>query len=117
MAQIRRAASSLILQCAAGLTSQGGIASNIGGDNNLDVVLGIYQPHVQCRGSFGPEWTSCRDILAGMPSGKTRTVFGPRNEPGVEQGLPISIDSCEVYTYSSCGELVRDILICWCADS
>ena len=66
-----------------------------GGDNNLAVVLGIYQPRVQCRGTFGPEWSSCRDVLGDMPASKTKLIFGPRNEPGVQQGLPMAVESCE----------------------
>ncbi|KAL9127270.1 MAG: hypothetical protein Q9175_007774, partial [Cornicularia normoerica] len=93
LSQIRRAAAALILQCAAGAESRGGIASNIGGDNNLAVLLGTYQPTVQCRGTFGPEWSSCRDILGDIPAGKTPLIFGPRSAPEVQQGLPLYIDS------------------------
>ena len=153
LGQVRRAASALILQCAAGTESVGGMAKNIGnaflffspssrrplppflpktydriqrlckgpsililfyptpyltlsskyqslthvagGDNNLAVILGIYQPNVQCRGTFGPEWSSCRDVLGDMPASKTRLKFGPRNVPGVQQGLPVAVESCE----------------------
>ncbi|KAM0804547.1 hypothetical protein BDR22DRAFT_605878 [Usnea florida] len=95
LGQVRRAASALILQCAAGTESVGGMAKNIGGDNNLAVVLGIYQPNVQCRGTFGPEWSSCRDVLGDMPVSKTRLTFGPRNVPGVQQGLPVAIESSD----------------------
>ena len=157
LGQVRRAASALILQCAAGAESVGGMARNIGnaflffhrftapsplfsqkekkydhiqrthklckgprnlilfyptpyptapkiyssltsiagGDNNLAVILGIYQPNVQCRGTFGPEWSSCRDVLGDMPASKTRLKFGPRNVPGVQQGLPVAVESCE----------------------
>ena len=30
-----------------------------------------------------------------MPVSKTRLTFGPRNVPGVQQGLPVAIESCE----------------------
>lgn len=59
-------------------------------------MLGTYEPNVQCRGTFGPEWSSCRDVLGDMPAGKTQMIFGPRSAPEVEQGLPIYIDSCEL---------------------
>lgn len=69
--------------------------SLLGGDNNLVVVLGIYEPNVQCRGVFGSEWTSCRDVLGDMPTGKRMLIFGPRSAPEVQQGLPVLIDSCK----------------------
>ncbi|KAF6236258.1 hypothetical protein HO173_005889 [Letharia columbiana] len=105
LGQIRRAASALILQCAAGGESRGGVARNIGGDNNLAVVLGIYEPKVRCRGAFGPEWTSCRDVLGDMPAGVARLIFGPRSAPETQQGLPMYIDSsddkCVVQIFST----------------
>ncbi|KAI4225397.1 MAG: hypothetical protein L6R36_003939 [Xanthoria steineri] len=93
--QIRQAADKLIFDCATGEQSQGGIALNIGGDNQLAVALGTYEPTVQCRGVFGPEWTSCRDILGDMPAYKTEMVFGPRGAPGVQQPLPLRIESSD----------------------
>lgn len=135
--QIRQAADKLILDCAAGEVSQGGIALNIGpslsscplisrkplsskhdrgantvkviltpffvpgGDNMLAVALGTYEPTVQCRGAFGPEWTSCRDILGDMPAYKTEMVFGPRGAPGVQQPLPLRIESCKTPLFLS----------------
>ncbi|CAF9930849.1 hypothetical protein IMSHALPRED_008295 [Imshaugia aleurites] len=102
LAQIRRAASALILQCAASGESQGGIAMNIGGDNKLAVVLGTYHPNVQCRGAFGAEWTSCRDVLGDMPAGKTRLIFGPRGAPEVQQGLPVLIESSGMQADDKC---------------
>ena len=66
-----------------------------GGDNNLALSLGIFSPTVQCRGAFGHEWSSCRDILGDMPASGNRLVFGPRGLPGVQQGLPVAIDSCK----------------------
>ncbi|KAL8752312.1 MAG: hypothetical protein Q9199_005829 [Rusavskia elegans] len=93
--QIRQAADRLIFDCAAGVESRGGIAFNIGGDNKLAVALGTYRPNVECRGNFGPEWSSCRDILGDMPAYKTEMTFGPRGAPGVQQPLPVSIESCK----------------------
>lgn len=61
----------------------------------LAVALGTYEPTVQCLGVFGPEWTSCRDILGDMPAYKTEMVFGPRGAPGVQQPLPLRIESCK----------------------
>ena len=95
--QFRLAASALISKCAKGGKSEswGGIAKNIGGDNNLAVTLSVYRPAVRCRGAFGPEWSSCRDILGDMPAGKGRMIFGPRSWPGPRQELPMSIESSD----------------------
>ena len=73
-----------------------------GGDDNLAVVLGMYVPHVQCRGSFGPEWSACRDVLGDMPAGKARMIFGPRGAPEVQQGLPAYIGSCKFVHQGPC---------------
>ena len=66
----------------------------------LAVALGTYEPTVQCLGVFGPEWTSCRDILGDMPAYKTEIVFGPRGAPGVQQPLPLRIESGKKPRYS-----------------
>lgn len=66
-----------------------------GGDNKLVLVLGTYHPSVECRGSFGHEWTSCFDILGDMPADEQMLKFGPRNLPEVEQKLPVRIVSCK----------------------
>lgn len=65
-----------------------------GGDNRLSVVLGIYHPNVQCRGTFGPERTSCRDIVGDMPADETSRIFGPQGDPRAQQKLPMVIESC-----------------------
>lgn len=64
-----------------------------GGDNKLVLVLGTYHPSVDCRGSIGPEWTSCFDILGDMPADERVLKFGPRGFPEVEQKLPMRIVS------------------------
>ena len=119
ISMLRRAASSLLLQCVTSVTSQGGIATNIGksavkvignglfqrrmltcvpwltpvgGDNNLAVVLGTYQQPVSCRGSL-LTWDSCRDIIYDMPADKVSRIFGPHSDPSVTEELPYHIDS------------------------
>ena len=121
LSMLRRAATALVVQCATSVVSQGGIATNIGkepprsltiqssptwlpdcmgklidsgGDNNLAVILGIYQVPVSCRGTFS-SWDSCRDILYDMPAGKKPGVFGPRGDPAVTEELPYNIESCK----------------------
>ncbi|CAD6592516.1 MAG: hypothetical protein ASARMPRED_006380 [Alectoria sarmentosa] len=95
ISMLRRAASSLLLQCVTSVTSQGGIATNIGGDNNLAVVLGTYQQPVSCRGSL-LTWDSCRDIIYDMPADKVSRIFGPHGDPSVTEELPYHIDSANL---------------------
>ena len=114
---IRQAASALVLQCAVGITSQGGIATNIGktgarivvygllqshiltcmpwlaptgGDNNLAVTLGTYQKPASCHKPL-PSYESCRHLLYTMPADKIPQVFGPGSDPAVTEELPLSI--------------------------
>ncbi|CAF9906187.1 hypothetical protein IMSHALPRED_004122 [Imshaugia aleurites] len=92
MSQIRSAASSLFLRCASSDPSQGGIVSNIGGDNNVAVIMGVYEPKVQCRGDFAfPK--SCRDVVGDMPASTDLEIFGPRDAPSVMVALPLEIHS------------------------
>lgn len=61
----------------------------LGGDNNLQVVLGSLKPTVKCdRSSPGPAFLSCSDILAKMDTSKENVTFGRRAGPGVERTLP-----------------------------
>ena len=67
-----------------------------GGDNQLSVVLGVYEPRVQCRGTIGmSEWGSCRDIIGDMPADQEKRKFGPGSDPTVQVPLPYPIHSCE----------------------
>lgn len=50
---------------------------------------------MECRGSFGHEWTSCFDIVGDMPADERVLKFGPRSLPEVEQKLPLRIISCK----------------------
>lgn len=69
------------------------MSMSVGGDNRLHVVLGTYRPNVECRGTIGPEWNSCKDILGDMRAGKGPLIFGPRTDKSVQQGLPVIYDS------------------------
>ncbi|KAL9074960.1 MAG: hypothetical protein Q9161_001890 [Pseudevernia consocians] len=89
---LSNAAYELILQCAV-RQSKGGIATGIGGEN-IAVVLGTYQPDVQCRGAFSA-WASCRSILGDMPTLTTTKIFGPREDPVVQIPLPQILASGE----------------------
>lgn len=77
------------------------MSMSVGGDNHLHVVLSKYQPNVQCRGTIGPEWNSCKDILGDMPAGKAPTVFGPRTDKSVQQGLPMTYDSGKILGWAT----------------
>ncbi|KAF6237650.1 hypothetical protein HO173_003851 [Letharia columbiana] len=92
---LRRAAAALVVQCATSVVSQGGIATNIGGDNNLAIILGAYEMPVTCRGTLAT-WESCRDVLYDMPADKVRRVFGPGSDPAVTEDLPYNIDSSDL---------------------
>lgn len=96
--QFKSAASALSLQCAASGQSQGGIARNIGGDNNLNVILSTYEPHhnIRCGRSenFGNA-PSCENVLADMPATEEMTLFGPGTAPGIEEPLPQLIASAD----------------------
>lgn len=92
---LRRSAAALVVQCATSVVSQGGIATNIGGDNNLAVILGTYHRPVSCRGAL-PTWESCKDILFDMPANKLPQVFGSPGDPTVTEDLPYRIESYDV---------------------
>ena len=62
-----------------------------GGDNNLNVVVADYAPHVRCDKSptSGPPWKSCLSIVADMEATRDRQVFGDKNrDPRVEVHVP-----------------------------
>ena len=73
-----------------------GINGGAGGDNQLSVVLGVYEPDVQCRGTIAwSEFGSCRDVVSDMPADQQARKFGPRSDPSVQVALPFRIDSCK----------------------
>ncbi|KAF6228107.1 hypothetical protein HO133_007835 [Letharia lupina] len=101
LVQVKRAAAALSLQCAAGGQSQGGIATNIGGDNNLAVILSTYKPKIQCGSAQTfSDASSCEGLLADMPASTAKVLFGPDDVPGVREPLPQLIAS---------GKLSRDV--------
>lgn len=94
--QVRTAATALTLQCAAGDQSQGGIATNIGGDNNLAVVLSTYNPKVRCGDAeIFTHAPSCESVMADMPASTAKMLFGPESVPGVQEPLPQLIASAD----------------------
>lgn len=65
---------------------------NVGGDDNLAVIIGAYTNDVQCRGPF-EGWKSCREMLEEIPAGKTKEVFG------VDVKLPYQLNSREIIIF------------------
>ncbi|KAL2048691.1 hypothetical protein N7G274_000603 [Stereocaulon virgatum] len=73
----------------------GGIAANIGGDNNLEVAIASYKPNVKCaRNTFTrPLWRSCVDLFTLMRADRDIISFGQRKVEGVDVQLPFVIKS------------------------
>ncbi|CAF9943056.1 MAG: hypothetical protein ALECFALPRED_010502 [Alectoria fallacina] len=92
--QVRNAAAAIRHRCASGGNLQGGIATNIGGDNNLAVIMGAYrQPSaIQCRGTFQPV-NSCQDVLEDMPATTKAEVFAPPDNSSATVLLPQAVES------------------------
>ena len=68
-----------------------------GGDNNLGIVLGKYDPglgSVQCG---GPKIhiSGCRDILSRMPVDEQEMMLGPKEDPKANIVLPATTRSCK----------------------
>lgn len=73
----------------------------LGGDNNLNVVIGENAPHVRCDKSpaKGPPWESCLLILSDMAASANREVFGVKGQdPRVEVNLPYFLKASELKT-------------------
>ncbi|KAL9077235.1 MAG: hypothetical protein Q9161_000501 [Pseudevernia consocians] len=94
--QVRNAAAAIRLNCASGGKLQGGIATNIGGDNNLAVTLGAYKPTsaIECSGSL-PVSASCIDFLADMPATTDNETFGLPADPTANISLPQVVESSD----------------------
>ena len=58
------------------------------------MVLGAYQPDVQCRGNFG-RWDSCRDIIDDMPTLTATETFGLAKDPTVQVSLPRYVEASQ----------------------
>ena len=58
----------------------------------MAVILGTYQPNVQCRGPFST-WSSCRSVLGDMPVLTTPEIFGPIEDHAVQIALPQKVES------------------------
>ena len=119
--QIKAAAAEVVAGCAF-RPSSGGIAHNIGmpsprapspsfpylsvvtnsnpdigGDGNVAVIVGKYQPSVTCRGLI-PHWDSCISVLCRMPAGQEELIMGPPSDPRHQVGLPVFISTGEFFS-------------------
>ena len=108
MSEIDHAASELWSRCAF-RENAGGIATNIGsspihsgfsilileiagGDGNLAVVMGTYQPSIRCRGDL-PGWRSCPPIVHSMEATQQSKLFSLPPNPARDETLPCIIRS------------------------
>ncbi|KAL2054324.1 hypothetical protein ABVK25_005465 [Lepraria finkii] len=73
----------------------GGLASNIGGDDNLEVAISNYKPNVKCSGgrTRGPPWQSCVLLFTEMRADMDILLFGQRPVPGLNVQLPLLVRS------------------------
>ncbi|KAK0511294.1 hypothetical protein JMJ35_005867 [Cladonia borealis] len=99
--EIRLAANALLSQCAKN-QGQGGIATGIGGDGNLALILGTYSPNIQCYGTLH-KWPSCREIMTTMDVTSTNVIFGPRLDPRTQVSLPDTLSSSDNKCFATIG--------------
>ena len=73
----------------------GGLVSNIGGDDNLEVAISNYKPNVKCSGgrTRGPPWQSCVLLFTEMRADRDNLLFGQRPVPGLNVQLPFFVRS------------------------
>lgn len=66
-----------------------------GGDHNLAVIMGGYQPtsEIRCGGRISLLTTSCEDVLEDMPATTENEVFGPATDPTSQVLLPHIVQS------------------------
>ena len=71
-------------------------AMSSGGDNNLEVAVEKYEPHVQCSGTVSPSLLpSCQNIVDTMTASTDFTTWGPEDDPLAVVKLPIAYYSRE----------------------
>ena len=66
----------------------------LGGDNNLDVIMGAYKAPsaARCRGSFSPS-ASCEELLEDMPTSHGVEIFGLPQDSSATVLLPQAVES------------------------
>ncbi|KAL6716108.1 hypothetical protein ACLMJK_005674 [Lecanora helva] len=73
----------------------GGLAFDIGGDNNIQIIISNYNPNVKCdtTSAPGPPWDSTVNIFSAMRAGRDHIVFGYRDLENIDVGLPLTLES------------------------
>ncbi|KAL8765254.1 MAG: hypothetical protein Q9209_007610 [Squamulea sp. 1 TL-2023] len=89
--EIKRAAEEISRKCGF-FRYMGGVISNIGGDNNLAVILGRYEPMVTCLGRL-PALRSCATAIHNMEVSTEDLVFGRPSSPHTQVGIPAQVDA------------------------
>ncbi|CAD6589690.1 MAG: hypothetical protein ASARMPRED_004173 [Alectoria sarmentosa] len=94
--EIGQAAFTLLQTCVIE-RGMGGMAFNIGGDNQLNVAIANYKPSVKCdsTSAAGPPWKSCVAIFANMRATKQLRIFGYSEDPGVDESLPFVLEAAD----------------------
>ncbi|CAF9927191.1 hypothetical protein IMSHALPRED_007149 [Imshaugia aleurites] len=94
--EVESAAAYIIDECVNGEPSQGGELHNIGGDNNLNIIVEKYEPQVQCSGAVSPSLlSSCQNIVDTMPASRDFTTWGPPDDPLAVVKLPLTYYSLD----------------------
>ena len=70
------------------------IQSVLGGEDNIGIVLGTYEPSLRCRGTI-LAWESCPAVVYGMEASTKSEVFGLASDPRSEVVLPAKVDAGE----------------------
>ncbi|CAF9905584.1 MAG: hypothetical protein ALECFALPRED_001037 [Alectoria fallacina] len=94
--EIGQAAFTLLQTCVVE-RGMGGMAYDIGGDNNLGVAIANYKPNIKCdsTSAAGPLWKSCVAVFANMKATKQARIFGYSGDPGVDEGLPLVLEAAD----------------------
>lgn len=82
----------VVRNCAGGEPSEGGVAKDIGGDNNLRVYVSKYDPStIRCYGKMHrPDaQVSCQQLLNTMSTSELNTYFGPGSDPLANVRVPV----------------------------
>ena len=80
----------------------------------MAVILGTYQPNVQCRGPFGA-WSSCRSVLGDMPVLSRPEIFGSPEDHAVQIPLPQKVESSSSALFS-CSFVKIKLIITYLGD-
>ncbi|KAL2055746.1 hypothetical protein ABVK25_003990 [Lepraria finkii] len=93
----------------------GGVAADIGGDNNLLVVMASYKPNIRCDRSQspGPPFQSCVNIWSDMDTSQERRIFGHVTDSGVQQELPFDYLAGDARCIANIDIVGRPTMVAW----